>query len=210
MIAKNSDVLWDLWLKWLMVNVIAWLVNLGIAPLFGGSSAIVLGVLVGFATGILQGLPIQKYIRWTWWLVASVLGWAVGTVAASVLFQAVASSMSNLVSFAAFGVIGGTLSAILQYFFQWRRTHHSLIWLLALSIGGALAGLLSGYVTGISFEFSRYISVGKIVTKSTIDASVPIRLGGMLASGVLFGSITALPLMRLLQSFPDKSDGSIS
>jgi hypothetical protein len=187
---KQTNIPKNFWLKWVMTNAIAWLVGFGILGNLVGGIPSLFGLLFGTTVGIAQVSSTEKRVHSNRWLIANIAGWTVGLMIATVTSRiphVAFSGLSEPVFYILFGASGGICSATLQYFLQWRLTHHSYIWLPVLGVSNAIAGSLGGYVVWIAGE-------------STLDSRGLIYIGGWIVGGALFGAITAFPMTRLQQS----------
>jgi hypothetical protein len=183
---EQSSVPKDFWLKWVTANAIAWLVGFGVLGNLVGIT-LLFGALFGAVIGIAQILSTENRVRPDRWLIANIVGWAVGSTVATVASRTryvAFSGRSELVSYVLFGTIGGVCSAILEYFLQWQRTHRNYVWILVLGTSNAAAGLLSGCVVWAAVELA-------------LDLWILIAPGGWIAGGALFGAITVFPMIRL-------------
>ena len=85
------------------------------------------------------------WVFWLWWVLASTLGWTVGFPVAAVLFSTIGnggSARRSLAPVVIFAVVGG-VGGIMQWLLLRRHILQAGWWVLASTLGGALAGSFS-------------------------------------------------------------------
>jgi hypothetical protein len=150
---------WGLWMWW----VIATSISLGIGLLgsnyLGGemafsSYAIIMGLLIGLATGIAQWLVLRPHLNYAgWWVLASMLGWAIGVFIVSIP----TGSPPNFTVIGAipWALAAGVIIGLGQWLILVRQVRGAGWWLLASAAGWAV--FLSAAVMSRSYYYFAHI-----------------------------------------------------
>jgi hypothetical protein len=136
---------WMLWFWWVLATTGGWIAGWVATQVLGslasgarGLSATWAGAIVGTTLGgmlgVMQWVPLRRRIsKETWWMWASIVGWAVGLVIA--VGTEVASST---LSAAMMGAIGGAVAGTLQWIVLRRQVSRAGRWVLASAVGWAM------------------------------------------------------------------------
>ena len=168
------------WLKWVVVNAIAWLIAFVFPDLaMPGVRIMLFGAIVGLAQAVLLGGLVDEF----GWLMSNAVGWFVGFLTAEIAWFLLNGTWVQGNFFLWGFVLGSLFSAGLQYWVHWRRIGGLGVFLLFTGTG-ALAGYVSGLVLT---ELSLLNSLWSLGTLAQIALS-----------GALLGAVSGLPLLRWL------------
>jgi hypothetical protein len=197
--SKQTKKASSFWLKWVLLNGIAWLIGLGLVDvLLVGPPIWLWGLLSGLVIGIIQGLVLRHRINWIRWLLVTVPSWFlglwIGGLFSLYLLRIPVHHTARIFAFdVVFGILGGTLSIILQYSVCWRDVYsRKRGWLFILIVSSVVAGLASGIVVWGVQEIASLFALFALWDVWVLTSSA--------TGGILFGSITGVPLAWLLYS----------
>jgi len=130
---------WGFGLRWALATTVGWVVGFAICEAFKAflESITADGAVIGISVGIGQWLALKGRInRVGWWILASIIGFAVGKAAGDAFAQAVPGAVSFGLSGAAIGASVG----IAQWFVLRRHVVRAEWWVLASVLAWAVGG----------------------------------------------------------------------
>lgn len=155
------------------------------------------GTMFGAVIGTAQWYILRRRVyRSGWWILASTMGGAVGFVVAMVGGAIPSAPLRTSSAWAVFGVIVGVVSLVMfgamfgavmgtmQWWVLRQRVRQSGWWILASTAGWAPGWTVSILAVIVFGAFGDETAVGAV---------------GLAASGIVFGAITGLPLVWLLE-----------
>ena len=178
-------------LWWIFANsmsfTIGWTVSLTINFFVGLS-------LIGALLGVVQWRVAYQKIEWIslWWLVATFIGWTVGSFAGVFLGLMSGDPTSNwdvVNAVKMISVFGGTSGAGLgvgQWFFMRRKIAYAHWWIIANIVGWSLGSTIAV----LSKPFAEWIAI--------FESEIEV-FGFLIATGAIAGIITGGTLVWLVQ-----------
>jgi hypothetical protein len=138
---------------------------------------VIIGGTVGIFVGMAEWLVMRKYIsRCEWWVMATIVGWAIGFGAQAILHEVLRQPRRNLDIEALYGAIAGLVVGFAQWLVLRRIVPKAGWWIAAM--------LLSGFLT-----FWFYFPGATILTS----------FWELVISGTVTGVITAVALISLFK-----------
>ena len=195
----RASVGWRLWLGWVLVSITGFAVAFSITgghfpegfegyPFSGNP----IGALQGLVIGILQWLVLRRQLpRASWWILASVLGFAL----AHVLGDTAPPPLGLPMTGGMFGAVAGALVGVPQWLVLRRRVPRAGWWVLA-SVGGWYAALSLFHGVGLSQSKGVLIALGGSFLH---HAGLGAMVGGVSAA------ITGIALVGLLRQSAAKT-----
>jgi len=190
---KTSSVGRAFWFQWVLANTVGLVVGLMVGFIGLLVHGALFGAVVGTAAGIMQWLVLREHIsRAGSWAAACTVGGAVG----GLVFEAFAKADLAEVTIArAFGgvvfgaLVGGFVAGAMQWLVLRQQVYRAGWWVLASTVGGAVAFAVGGAVGGAVAWFVGWIGV------EFLNQSIP---GGMSAAedGIRhLGKIVGVPVV---------------
>ncbi len=134
---------WTAWISWLLLTTVGWLVGW-----------VLLGELwIGLALGAGQWILMRSRLENSfWWVLASLVGWAVGHLAVMSWLPVEFREWAGLPIGLTLGVSQWIVLRDLMPRSGWWIVISALGWLLAMTgvLGGSLVGAVAGAVTGVA------------------------------------------------------------
>ena len=137
---ERAQVGWRFWFWWLNASTAGFILGFVVANRLDWFGALA-GTVIGASLGIAQWLILRRFIaRAGWWVLASIVGLAVGFgVCSAVLF---ADDFAQDVGFAIAGAVAGTVIGAALGIAQWlvlrRHVARAGWWVLASAVGVAI------------------------------------------------------------------------
>ena len=166
------------WLKWTVANILSlilgWALTFSVIwslkAVFGVAdedaiASFILLPSIGISVGLFQWLVLRPYIpRASWWVLASITGWAIGLPLAHTLFRDVNAAMEGAIEGYFVGIIQITVFGFLIGLAQWLvlRQHVSKAgwWILTSILSLNVAFLLT--TAGALVNITEIIVVGTV------------------------------------------------
>jgi hypothetical protein len=152
---------WQFWIAWVLTSVVGYVVVYAVAyvvaeVVYGYVFWAVAYAGLGAVVGTGQWLILRKRVeRSGWWVLASVVGYAVGPAVGPVVFRAVTGAAPDAESEYVFRVVTGAgLGAVVgtgQWLILRKRVERSGWWVLASVVGYAVAYVVAEVVYGYVF-----------------------------------------------------------
>ena len=139
LIPPLTRVEWGFGLRWVFATSVGWVLGFAICEAFKAflDSITADGAVIGISVGIGQWLALKGRInRAGWWILASIIGFAVGKVVGDVFAEAV----SGAVGFGLSGAAIGASVGIAQWFVLRRHVVRAERWVLASVVAWAVGG----------------------------------------------------------------------
>jgi hypothetical protein len=149
---KVSSIGWAFWFRWVLVNTLGLVVGLMVGFVGLLVHGVLFGAVVGTVMGIMQWLVLREHIsRAGSWAAACTVGGAVGGFA----YEAFARvSLAEVTLARAFGgvvlgaLVGGLVAGAIQWLVLRQQVYRAGWWVLASTVGGAVAFAVGGAVGG--------------------------------------------------------------
>jgi hypothetical protein len=128
---------WTLVIRWVVATTLGWVIGFAICAWFKAffESFRSDGAVIGVCVGILQAIALRGRVKHTgWWIAASLVGFAIGKLAA----DAIANSVAGTVGFTLGGVAIGTALGVSQWLVLRRQVARAGIWIPATALGWAI------------------------------------------------------------------------
>ncbi len=181
---ERTHVGWGFWFWWVLASTVGYAVGnaagmkvvqavVGAAEYRAKGFVVAIPLLVvmtGAAVGVMQWLILRRQLRRTgWWVLASIVGWVVGTAAATLGILLVGlQEFSPVSSSIVIGVVVGAVAGVMQWLILRRQLRRTGWWVLASTVGWAVGAAATGAI-------------------------------GLPAVGAVSGAITGIALVRLLR-----------
>ena len=128
---------WSLGIRWVVATTLGWVIGFAICAaqkaFFESISGD--GAVIGVCVGIVQSIALRGRVKHTgWWIVASVVGFAVGKFAA----DAIAASIAGAVGFALGGAAIGAALGAAQWLVLRRQVVQAGLWVPATALAWAV------------------------------------------------------------------------
>ena len=186
---NRPDIEWNLGLRWMLATIlgytVGWAMSLPIGWAVGGVvGGGITGAMVGGIVGITQWVVLRQRLSWAgWWVLASILGYAVGLSLANLVSNAVNTATGGDISLAlgpaiVGATVGGTQWVLLQ------RQVASAGWWVPASVVGVVGGGLLG-------DISRALS---LQVGFTFGFTI-----GFAIFGAVYGAITGIAMIWIIQ-----------
>ncbi|HYN68837.1 MAG TPA: hypothetical protein VEX41_01345 [Candidatus Eisenbacteria bacterium] len=136
---------WGLALWWVVATTAGWLVGFAVCEAFSAflRSLSGDGAIIGTGVGIAQWLVLRRQFSGArWWILASVIGFGIGKVLGDQLAAAVGGPVGIALGGATIGVAAG----LLQWIVLRREVAAPGWWVLASTIGWAVAWMIIGTI----------------------------------------------------------------
>lgn len=159
--SANSQIGWDLWRKWVLANILGWLLGwfflmnahlLSFATtMFGKSVEMYLDeFIMGLFVGTLQWLVLRKYFQWTgWWIILIMVGLVIGhTLFSQVLNIYETTYLSR--TFIGGIILGGSIG-IMQWIVVRKRIPKDYWWPIGCTLGYAGGLLVTSIIVDLIF-----------------------------------------------------------
>lgn len=149
---KTSSVGWTFWFQWVLASTVGLVVGLMVGSVGLLVHGALFGAVVGTAVGIMQWLVLREHIhRAGSWAAACTVGGAAG----GLVYEAFArADLAEVTIARAFGgvVLGALVGSFVAGAIQWlvlrQQVHRAGWWVLASTVGGAIAFAVGGAVGG--------------------------------------------------------------
>lgn len=128
---------WSLGIRWVVATTLGWVIGFFVCAAFKAilESFRSDGAVIGVCVGILQSIALRGRIKHTgWWIVATVVGFAIGKFAA----DAIAQSMDGAVGFALGGAAIGIALGAAQWLVLRRQLALADLWIPATALAWAV------------------------------------------------------------------------
>ena len=128
---------WSLAIRWVVATTLGWVIGFAICAWFKAffESFRSDGAVIGVCVGILQSIALRGRVKHTgWWVVATVIGFAIGKFAADAITQ----SMAGAVGFALGGAVIGTALGAAQWLVLRRQLAPAGLWIPATAVAWAV------------------------------------------------------------------------
>src|SRR5258708_714987 len=140
-----AQVEWGFGLRWVIATTVGWVVGFTLCEALKAFLAAIAywvghigtpdGAVIGISVGIAQGIALRQYISGArWWILASIIGFAIGKVGGDALARAVPGVVGSGLSGAAIGVSVG----LVQWFVLRRHIVYAGWWVLASGLAWAV------------------------------------------------------------------------
>jgi hypothetical protein len=128
----------NLGIQWVIATVVGWALGFYVCETFVSgltfSTSVTEGAVIGIFLGLTQGWVLRNQTgRMWWWLLATIVGFAVGKA----LGQSVSDGISGLSGYLVTGAIIGFVAGLLQWITLRSRVPGAAWWLLASTLGWA-------------------------------------------------------------------------
>ena len=136
---------WGLGLGWVLATTLGWLVGFGICEAFKSflESFTADGAVIGVSIGISQWFVLRRRIAGVrWWILASIVGFAIGKFAA----DAVVQSEPGIAGVVLSGAVIGISSGFAQWLVLVRHVSRAELWVVASALGWAIGWVVIGAV----------------------------------------------------------------
>lgn len=128
---------WSLAIRWVVATTLGWVIGFAICAAFKAFLESIRsdGAVIGICVGILQSIALRGRVKHTgWWIMASVVGFAVGKLAA----DAIAGSVAGALGFALGGVAIGVALGAAQWLVLRRQVAQAGLWVPATALAWAV------------------------------------------------------------------------
>lgn len=173
---KQTNIGWALWLQWVLATTVGWIVGMALFSMLvnilsnitGDNTGVIvwsiLGTIPGSVIGMNQWIVLNLFSfskdepGGKWWVIVTIFGWSIS------LAIVVGLGVGERIGFTISGAVIGISVGIAQWFVlrsrvkrsEWWGLINTASWILGLSlidlldqaIGFALAGVVSGALTG--------------------------------------------------------------
>jgi serine/threonine-protein kinase len=151
---------WTAWISWVLLTTVGWLVGW-----------VLLGELwIGLALGVGQWVLIRSRLENSfWWVLASLVGWAIGHLAVINWLPVAMREWAGLPIGLTLGVAQWIVLRKLMPRSGWWIVISALGWLLAMTgvLGGSLVGAVAGAVTGVAAAF--FLDISRITPSDDLE-----------------------------------------
>lgn len=134
---------WGFGLRWVLATTVGWVVGFAVCEALKAfvEDLFIDGAVIGISVGIMQWLALKGRVnRAGWWIVASIVGFAVGKAIGDAFAQVVPGAVGFVLSGAAIGASLG----IAQWLVLRRHVAHAGWWVLASVLAWAVGwGMIS-------------------------------------------------------------------
>lgn len=137
---------WTAWITWVLLTTLGWLAGW----LFLGE------LWIGLALGVAQWILMRSRLENSfWWVLASLVGWALGHLAVMSWLPVAMREWAGLPIGLTLGAAQWIVLRSLMPRSGWWIVINALGWLLAMTgvLGGSLVGAVAGAVTGVAAAF---------------------------------------------------------
>ena len=178
---KTSSVGWTFWFQWVLANTVGLVVGLIVGFVGLLIHGAFFGAIIGTLMGIMQWCVLREYIsRAGSWAAACTAGGAVG----GLVYEAFArADLAEVTIARAFGgvvlgaLVGGFVAGAIQWLVLRQQVYRTGWWVLASTVGGAMAFAVGGAVGGAMAWSVGWIGVEFL--RQNIPGGMPAAEDGM-------------------------------